>query len=105
MRYFFVNYTVVGVLLGVFGLTVNQIMPNILPGSFLSPTGGKFYIFGIHLKHWIYGLLILLIGSYQINRTDNSKYAKLYSFMIGLGGILVFDEIDDIYSFLQTGAL
>lgn len=105
--YFYYGYAIIGVLLGVFGLTINQLMPTLLPGSILSPSGGKFYIFGIHLKHWLYGSLLFGIGSYQIyNYRHQSQIGiKISSFLVGLGGILVLDELDDICTFITTGAL
>jgi len=100
---FFTSYIIIGALLSAVILMLNQAFPIILNmASFLSPTGGKASVSGIHLKHWITGSILVFLGLLLIKE---SKFPKVSSFLLGFGTLLVIDELDDIYNFVTTGEL
>jgi hypothetical protein len=103
---FYLDLMIIGILSSMMVLFANQLFPSLVnsltPASFLSPSGGKALIFGIHLKHWITGLLLVITSLILFK---NKKYPRFYSFLLGFGSFLVIDEIDDIIGFIMTGSL
>jgi len=92
------KYFIIGFITGAILLLVNGLFPyHIAIFSMLSPNGMQFYIGGLRIKHWFIGLILLVIGYFF--REDSPK---AYFFM-GLGSILILDEIPELLQLYCRG--
>ena len=84
------KYFIIGFLTGIVLLLANSMFSyHVSMFSILSPNGMQFYILGIRIKHWFIGLILMIIGFF-LREDDPKAY-----FLIGLGLILILDEIPE----------
>lgn len=99
--FFYYDYFIIGALVTILALILNQQFPITLSiASILTPTGAKLTISGIHIKHWIIGFVILIPSILFMQKSP--KVSSLFS---AIGLILIIDEIGDIIKFITTGNL
>lgn len=84
------KYLFLGCLFGIILLLLNNMISfNIYLFSILSPQGMRFYMFGVRIKHWFIGLILIVVGLF-FRDEDPRSY-----FLIGLGLVLFVDELPE----------
>jgi len=93
-----VLYMCLGILTGFFLLIGANFIPytEIKPLSLVQEDAGpRLYIGKFHIHHYIFGIILLLLAIYLI---IIRKYLNFAWFLLGLGVILIIDELPNLIS-------
>ena len=77
--------------LGAFSAIIILLIWNVITLSLLSPYGPEICLFGFRIKHWLIGIVFMVMAIPLIKVFPEMGY-----FFMGFGVILAFDEIDEL---------
>lgn len=86
-------------------LVINSYFPvKLALGSLLSPTGAQFTLMGFRIKHWVTGILIIILSlAITFSKSENIIVHQIGYTMLGAGAFLVVDEYEAVWRTLTTG--
>ena len=86
---------IIGSGLGALALVVNQqFHVSISVASLFSPTGARVVVGGVRIKHWMLGILLMILATGMILKDSKSAPIKEFGILIlGTGAVLFGDEL------------
>jgi len=81
-------------------ITIGSVIGDFVHKEKKEPSGTRFYLFGEHIHHYVFGILGVIFSYFYLARTKFRKYA---GYVFGFSLVLVLDQLPHILGLVKFG--